>query len=484
MLDLPNTSKRVYDTYMSSPAAACIDSVDVELELAEVAGVLNAQHARLVRLTASAIASGGWFGCGIHTPAQWLTIQVGLSRGRARQVVAVAEKADSFPMLMAAFDRGELGFDQVFICATRAPAWADAMVTRFASAATVPQLVRMIRDEHFDGDPHEPVPDDAEPSRESCSIVWDEHSKLRISATLEADRGAIFESAIGEARDSLFQAGKTDVTWADALVEIARRSLDGTSSERQDRFKTYIHIGTDKGVTQFTNGVVLPDAIRDYLLCDAHIQPVWERDNIPFGVGLATRTVPDRMRQIIGHRDQGCRVPGCGNKRVDLHHVIHWVDGGPTETWNMASICPADHRKHHQGLLRISGNADSPGGLLFADQHGRPLVQHPTPTPPTGSPAQPDGKYEHPSGERLRPRWIDWAHPNALKQRRAESDQHHQRQTEQLELERKDWVVPTPTVPKPVNFTSLRRDPYTRALAAAHGDPTKVPDNWAEVYRQ
>ena len=470
------TEKHTYAIHMSQIARP----IDVETELAELVGILNAQHARLVRLTARAVASGEWFGCGIHTPAQWLTIQAGLSRGHARQVVAVAEQAELFPILMAAFDRGELGFDQVFICATRAPAWADAIVTRFATVATVPQLVRMIRDEHFDGDPDEPVTDTVKPDRESCSFGWDEHSQLRVNANLGADNGATFEAGISEARDSLFQAGHSDVTWADALVEMARRSLCSSSTDRHDRFKTYIHINTDKGVTEFTNGVVLPDMIRDYLLCDCQIQPVWERDNIPFGVGLSTRTVPDRTRRILEHRDRGCRVPGCGNQRVDMHHIIHWADGGPTDTWNLASICPSDHLKHHKGLLQISGNADTPGGLIFADQHGRPLIDHPTPTPPTGPPPKPDGKWEHPSGERLQPRWIDWAHPNALKQRRRQADQHHQAVLERLEHERKDWVIPTSAAPQPVDLTSLGRDRYMKALAAVRGDPTKVPDNWAD----
>ena len=41
-------------------------------------------------------------------------------------------------------------------------------------------------------------------------------------------------------------------------------------------------------------------------------------------------------------------------------------------------------------------------------------------------------------------------------------------------------MIPTPAAPQPVDLTSLGRDPYMKALAAARGDPTKVPDNWAD----
>ena len=64
--------------------------------------------------------------------------------------------------------------------------------------------------------------------------------------------------------------------------------------------------------------------------------------------------------------------------------------------------------------------------------------------------------------------------------RRRQSELHHQAVLEQLEHERKDWMIPTAAAPQPVDLTSLGRDPYMKALAAARGDPTKVPDNWAD----
>ncbi len=220
---------------------------DVEEELSAVAGYLNSQHARLVRLTAQAITSGEWFGVGIHTPVQWLTIQVGLSSGRAKQIVAIAERVDQFPLLMEAFDGGEPAVDQVVVAAT-APAWADEMVTRFAKCATVNQLRRMIRDEHFDGDPDQPEPE-IKPDRDTCSFGFDDHSRFNFHADVDTDDGMIIEAALSEARDSLFAAGKTDVTWADTFVEMARRSLAGASEDRQGRFKSYIHIHTDRDLS-------------------------------------------------------------------------------------------------------------------------------------------------------------------------------------------------------------------------------------------
>ena len=79
-----------------------------ENSLAELAGGLNLQHARIVRVVAQAQRHGGWFGEGIHSVAHWLTIHLGVSPGHAKQIDAIARRADDFPLLMEAFDQGEL----------------------------------------------------------------------------------------------------------------------------------------------------------------------------------------------------------------------------------------------------------------------------------------------------------------------------------------------------------------------------------------
>jgi len=125
--------ERLYDHFMT---VAMVES-DIEDELADVAGQLNVQHARLVRIVNRAQRDGGWVGYGFHSIPHWLTIQLGLARGAAKKVAAIATRVDEFPVLIAAFERGELSIDQVYEVAARAPAWADAKLTDFALVATV-----------------------------------------------------------------------------------------------------------------------------------------------------------------------------------------------------------------------------------------------------------------------------------------------------------------------------------------------------------
>ncbi len=81
----------------------------------------------------------------------------------------------------------------------------------------------------------------------SVSFGFDEWSRFRLHANnLTTDQGMILDAALNEARDYLFRNGHPNVTWADALVEICRRSLTTAGTQRAERFKTYLHINRPK----------------------------------------------------------------------------------------------------------------------------------------------------------------------------------------------------------------------------------------------
>ncbi len=402
-------------------------AVDIEHEISEIAGALNLINSRLVKVAERALERGEWIGHGIHSPAQWLAWKAGMSPQHAKQIVQIAEQRASFPLVIDAFDRGELTVDQVHVVVTRAPAWADDRVLHFTKNASVVQLRRAIRAGRFEGDPDQPDPEPRREDRERLSTGNTDQGRWRINGELDIERGSIVDNALSEARDSLFEQGHTDATWADALVEIAQRSLDAVAAEsRRERFKTWVHLSADTGDATLTAGWRIPMAVRDRVLCDGQIQPVWERDGVPFSVGRSQRIVPDRTRRIVEHRDRGCRVPGCTADRfVEIHHIIHWLNDGPTDTWNLICLCPKHHRMHHQGRLGITGNADQKCDLTFTDWQGRAIDPAGQPILPTGPPPQPVVPYQHPCGERMDLNWVGlgWAHDNALKHRRQQARQ-------------------------------------------------------------
>ncbi|MEM8745272.1 MAG: HNH endonuclease signature motif containing protein [Actinomycetota bacterium] len=160
------------------------------------------------------------------------------------------------------------------------------------------------------------------------------------------------------------------------------------------------------------HGVPVDDATRLYICCDAIVHPLLLEDGLPVSVGRSQRIVPERTRNIVLHRDGGCRVPGCdAHHHLEIHHIVHWEDGGPTDTWNLIALCPRHHRLHHRGRLDITGNADLDTVRFVVD--GRDLARDgPTPKPPDRPP--PTGEYRAPLGETLDQRWLHITHPSQL----------------------------------------------------------------------
>ena len=394
---------------------------DHESMIAEIAGALNLTNARLVAVMAEALTDNAWSGPGLHSPAQWLALKSGVSPERAKTIVRVAERRSEFPTVMSMFDRGEFSLEQVAEL-VKAPAWADAKVTDWGSVATVARLRKTIRKEFFTGDPDEPGPADPEPDdRDQLSMsVTDDH-RFRLNGNFDLGRGLTIEAAMKEARESLFERGVPSISDADCLLEICERYLDSIDSPlRRDRSRVWVHLDADAEATT-TKGWRLPDSVRDQVCCDGVISPVWERNGVPISVGRARHIVPERTRRVIERRDQGCRVPGCTHDRfVEVHHIIHWADGGKTSTWNLVALCPKHHRLHHQGKLGISGNADDSAGLVFTDERGRPIDPMARPKPPPEAPPGPIPRYQPPLGGRVDYSMVggSWIHPNELARRR------------------------------------------------------------------
>lgn len=433
------------DDQTPEPDPTPVDPADV------LAGQLNAVNAQLVTHTVDALATGSWEQAGRRSPASYLQWRFGLSPERAKLVVDVASRFDEFPTLMAAFVAGELSFEQTAE-AIKAPAWADADILDFCRIATVSKIRNAMRSNMFEGDPDEPAPAKPAPAdRVSFGIGRD--GRWRIRGNLDIAQGRRIEAALTERKDALHterrhnndhhddnnnnETAESDTehpdraTWADALVECCERSLDTVdSTSRRDQYRTWLHIDVTNGDATTTDGWRIPQALERNLVCDGIVQPVWETNGIPFSVGNSQRIVPDRTRRIIQKRDRGCRVPGCTAERyVEIHHIIHWLDGGPTDTWNLLSLCPWHHKMHHQGKLDISGNADDFDGVTFTDAEGRVITARSKPVTPTGTLPTTQVPYQHPLAGRFNWNWIGlgWIHPNAIHKRRQQLAEHWNR---------------------------------------------------------
>ncbi|HEY1005471.1 MAG TPA: HNH endonuclease signature motif containing protein, partial [Streptosporangiaceae bacterium] len=85
-------------------------------------------------------------------------------------------------------------------------------------------------------------------------------------------------------------------------------------------------------------------------------------------LGRRRRRPSSAIRRAARERD-GCRCqfPGCESRRVDLHHIQHWINGGRTDLANLISLCPWHHKLVHDRGYLIA--APPGGGGAFAFYH-------------------------------------------------------------------------------------------------------------------
>ncbi len=72
-------------------------------------------------------------------------------------------------------------------------------------------------------------------------------------------------------------------------------------------------------------------------------------------VERARQDISPATRRKVLHRDQGrCRVPGChAHRNLDIHHILHVLNGGTNDLLNLLTLCEAHHLAHHAGTLVI-----------------------------------------------------------------------------------------------------------------------------------
>jgi hypothetical protein len=98
------------------------------------------------------------------------------------------------------------------------------------------------------------------------------------------------------------------------------------------------------------------------LACDAAIIPVvLGSTSEPLDIGRLTRVVPTGLRRAIILRDGRCRFPGCDRppRWCDVHHLVAWADGGPTNLTNCALLCGFHHALVHEGRWTVQLDADT-----------------------------------------------------------------------------------------------------------------------------
>ena len=179
-----------------------------------------------------------------------------------------------------------------------------------------------------------------------------------------------------------------DVTTAAADADAAEAAADAAEPVRRRRPGGGVCcVAPGNGLG--TDPVSVPRKSARRMLCDAVLRGVRHAEDRVPTVGLDRRVVPSRLKRSLRLRDRGCRFPGCEHLAwVDAHHIVHWLDQGPTRPENLICLCRRHHRLMHEGGWWITGDANrdvwfhAPDGTIItgqpthADGTDEPVIEH------------------------------------------------------------------------------------------------------------
>jgi hypothetical protein len=374
----------------SSAVSAPLSLAELEAQITELAGHLNAANYRWLTLIGEFDRRHGWADGKLHSCAHWLNFKCGLNLGAAREKVRVAHALVGLPRIAASMARGELSYSKVrALSRVACPATEEALLM-IALHGTAHHVERLVQGYRRAQEAAELCREAQQHATRSVTYGFAEDGSLILNARLPAVAGVLLIKALDAALESLPEKEiSADVVEeraisyparrADALAAVAESFLAASdaASTSADRYQVVVHVDAETlheqaaGRCEIEQGPSLPAETVRRLACDASLLRVLEGEHgEPLDVGRKTRSIPPAIRRALHTRDGGCRFPGCTHQRyVDAHHIEHWADGGETKLSNLVTLCRLHHRLVHEGEIRIE--TPPGGGWRFLHPDGR-----------------------------------------------------------------------------------------------------------------
>ena len=403
--------ERVYDHFMARTSPTTMDSSEMlasaqecETALNEIAGHLNAQHARLVDTAILLLANPSWWRDeSVATVAKYLCWRTAIAPERAKQLVTIAERADELPICMARFRAGELSVDHMAAIARRAPWWVDAELAELAPMLTTHQLRGTLATYQFPLIPKPREIDLAGTDGDGVSDVDNDVQDGGSEANPDRDDDSPTDTAVGEGAESGTDsdddadvasepsAGTDDTVDASADADVATGI--GSGFEREPVQAESLWFGWDDegrfqihGVLATDSGLVVESALKeaaDRLFHEAGTTVAWP-DAL---CDIAHRSLDqiesparrDRYRIHLALDTDGTCTDGCGRWLPDAirRHIgcdgtvspTFLEDGAPISVGRSQHIVPA--RTRRQVLVRDHGTCRVPGcgNATFVEIH-------------------------------------------------------------------------------------------------------------------
>ena len=348
--------------------------------------------------------SGEYRADGAVSLIDWLRWKAKLSGGAAMERVTIARQLEQLPQTRQAFASGDVGYQHVALLARTAEKVGATAVQgeetnllKAAESMDPGRFSEVAKTFEYRVD-HAAALTEANRgyARRYLHISDVKDGLVHLEGLLDAEGGATLKTALG----ALMPPPKKDdertpgQRRADAMVELARRPLDGSKLGSIGGQRPHLVItasaetlagipGAPPAHLEGSGAIPIETAQRH--ACDPSVSWLLGQAELESETSHAHQRIPAPTRRALVARDRGCVVNHCNRPPAwcDGHHVVWWTPGGKTALGNLALVCGRHHRMlHEEGwtLERKDGRwlARPPGGRVPANASGaslqRPLV--------------------------------------------------------------------------------------------------------------
>lgn len=308
---------------------------------------------------------------GSRSLSEWVSARLDVGPDTARSVVRTMRRLLDRPDLQEAVATGRVSFDRVEALSRITEdvglmEWADVSGVRREAA----KRARVIAEQETRA---------AEERYMVMQPSFDE-SRWRFWGELDGHFGALADKVLTEAADHLPDLpdgshGSQGWRRATALVECL------VSDNPPPGQVTAIVDAKEAATTNGEAGVVLEVGSKvgrralQSILCDANTEVIARtEDGRYMDYGRKHRTAPPGMKRALlaKYRFQ-CGADGCvSTRRLQVHHLTPWVEGGVTNQDDLVVLCWF----HHQVIVHEKGF-----DIYFHPEHGRIRFRKPAPPP-------------------------------------------------------------------------------------------------------
>lgn len=372
-----------------SPLIAPEDLID---ELSAVLRQRERFEARAARLLSEVSETRAFERDGYSSSTAMLKHRMSLHPGDAQRLVRRANALPAMPLTTMAHEQGAISGAQVdVLIETRAIApeqfgHAEGELVQLAmDTPPVTELKKRLDYWLMKAAPEELAADRNRIREASALNLRRDGELMRINGWTDLESGERLVSRLDPGPPTAGDTRSAAARRADLFLEM----VEGGVSERPGLI---VHVSAETlleglpGVAETANGTVLtPDEIRR-IACDANLsRVVFGPDSRPLDVGRSRRLVTPAQRVAVMARDLHCVFPACDrlDRWCDVHHIVSWIDDGPTDIDNLVLLCRHHHRLIHEVGWRIEGR---PGNLHFHRPDGTELGAEPPPRPVHRSP--------------------------------------------------------------------------------------------------